>query len=183
MKNLGILEREGTVFVLVDIQEKFIPAMSSIDETIANANILVKTSEILEMPLVVTEQYPQGLGHITEKVKLPEKKHLIEKMSFGCFGCDGFSEKIKELGARRIVLFGLESHICVLKTALEALNRDIEVHAVADSICSRKEKNTKIGLERMKQSGAFVVSTEMVLFQLMDRADTEEFKKIRSLIR
>jgi nicotinamidase-related amidase len=183
MEGLGILEKDGTVFILVDIQEKFIPAMSNIDETIANANILVETSEILEIPLVVTEQYPKGLGHITDKILLPEKKHLIEKMSFGCFGCEGFAEKIKELGARRIVLFGLESHICILKTALEALNRNIEVHAVGDAICSRKEENTKIGLARMKQSGVFIVSTEMVLFQLMDRADADEFKKIRSLIR
>ncbi len=183
MKELGILEREGTVFVLVDIQEKFIPAMSNVDRTIANANILTKTAEILELPLVVTEQYPQGLGRITEKISLPEKKHRIEKISFGCFGCDEFSKKIKELGAKRIILFGLESHICILKTALEARNRDIEVHAVADAICSRKEENTGIALERMKQSGVFIVSTEMILFQLMDRADTEEFKKIRSLIR
>jgi len=183
MKGLGILEREGTVFVLVDIQEKFIPAMSNIDETIANADILTRTAEILEVPLVVTEQYPQGLGKITDRIHIPEKRHLIEKINFGCFGCNEFSEKINELGAKRIVLFGLEGHICVLKTALEALNRNIEVHAVADAVCSRKEENTKIGLERMKQSGVFIASTEMILFQLMDRADTDEFKKIRNLIR
>ncbi len=183
MENLGILEKEGTVFVLVDIQEKFIPAMSNIDETVANADILTRTAEILELPLVVTEQYPEGLGKITDRIHIPEKNHRIEKISFGCFGCSEFSKKIRDLGAKRIVLFGLESHICVLKTALEALARGIEVHAVSDAICSRKEENARIGVERMKQSGAFIVSTEMVLFQLMDNADSSEFKKIRSLIR
>lgn len=183
MDRLGILEREGTVFVLVDIQEKFLPAMSGIEKVIANASILVEAAGIMGIPLVVTEQYPKGLGHITEQIRLPEGANIIEKTSFGCFGCDGFDAKIKELGAKRMVLFGLESHICVLKTALEALKRGMEVHAVADAICSRKEENRLIGLERMRQSGAFIVSTEMSLFQLMEKAGTDEFKSISQLIK
>jgi nicotinamidase-related amidase len=182
MDNLGILEKEGTVFVMVDIQEKFEPAMSNIERTISNANILAQISIKLGIPLVVTEQYPKGLGHTTAKINLPEDAKTIEKTSFGCFGCDGFAEIIKELNPKRIVLFGLESHICILKTALESLKMGIEVHAVADAICSRKEENKYLGIERMKQSGVFIVSTEMVLFQLLDDSGSEEFMELRKLI-
>jgi nicotinamidase-related amidase len=182
MEKLGILEKEGTVFVMVDIQEKFEPAMSNIERTITNANILVETSKILKVPLVVTEQYPKGLGHTSEKLNLPENAHIIEKSSFGCFGCDSFTEKIREIGAKRIVLFGLESHICVLKTALEAMKKGIQVHAVADAICSRKEENKYLGIERMKQSGVFIASTEMILFQLMEDSGSTEFMEVRKLI-
>ncbi len=180
--NLGILEKEGTVFVQVDIQEKFEPAMSNIERVIANANILAETAETLGIPMVVTEQYPKGLGRTSPKIKIPKNTDIVEKTSFGCFGCDGFAAKIRELGAKRIVLFGLESHICVLKTALEAMKMGIEVHAVADAICSRKEENKYLGIERMKQSGVFIVSTEMVLFQLLDDSGQEEFMKLRKLI-
>ncbi len=182
MDKLGILEKEGTVFVMVDIQKKFEPAMSNIGRTMANANVLVETSKRLGIPLVVTEQYPRGLGHTSEKIKIPENTHVIEKTSFGCFGCDSFTERIKGLGPKQIVLFGLESHICVLKTALDALKKGIEVHAVADAICSRKEENKYLGIERMKQSGVFITSTEMILFQLLEDSGSEEFMELRKLI-
>jgi isochorismate hydrolase len=182
MDRLGILEREGAVFVLVDIQEKFVPAMSNIEGTIKNAGILVETSKRLGIPLLVTEQYPKGLGHTSGKISIPESAHIIEKTSFGCFGCSAFVEKIGELKPRQMVLFGLESHICVLKTALEALKMGIEVHAVADAICSRKEENKYLGIERMKQSGVFIVPAETVLFQLMDDSGSEEFMELRKLI-
>ena len=182
MNGLGILEKEGTVFVQVDIQEKFEPAMSGIDRTIANANILAGISTTLGIPLIVTEQYPKGLGRTSKKIELPDKAHVIEKTSFGCFGCEGFARKIEELGAKRIVLYGLESHICVLKTALEARRRGLEVHAVVDAICSRKEENRNVGIERMRQAGVFIASTEMVLFQLLEDSGEEEFMKLRKLI-
>ncbi len=183
MSGLGSLNRSKAAFVLVDIQERFAPFMADIGEVIANANILAKAAEILGIPLIVTEQYPKGLGKTVGKIVLPETKHLIEKINFSCFGCEEFCEKIKELGAEDIVLFGVEAHVCILKTALDAAKNNLHVHVVADAVTSRTHENRHLALERMRQSGVFIVSTEMILFQLMDRADTQEFREISKLIK
>jgi nicotinamidase-related amidase len=183
MENLGIIDRGKTVFVLVDIQEKFIPVMHEAEELITNTNILVKSSEILDIPLIVTEQYSKGLGNTTDRISLPEKRHLIEKVRFSCFGSVGFVGRLKELDASSLVLFGVEAHVCILKTALEALKNGYEVHVVADAISSRSAENRSIAIERMRQSGIFITSTEMILFQLLEKAGSDEFKAISRLIR
>lgn len=183
MNKLGIINRETTAFVLVDIQDKFIPVIHNIEEVISNANILTKSAEILKIPLIVTEQYPKGLGHTSKKIYIPNKSRIFEKMSFSCFGNEKFVEEIKKLCIKSIVLFGIEAHVCVLKTALDALKNNYEVHVVGDAISSRKYENKVLAIERMRQSGAFIASTEMILFQLMDVAGTEEFKLISKLIK
>jgi nicotinamidase-related amidase len=183
MNKLGIIDKKKTVFVLVDIQDKFIPVINDIDRIISNSNILVKASEILNIPLIVTEQYPKGLGYTTKKIDLPDKKYLIEKINFSCFESEEFVKKIKELKVDSIVLFGVEAHVCILKTALDALKNNFDVHVVVDAISSRSLENKTIAIERMRQSGIFIVSTEMILFQLLDKAGTEEFKLISSLIK
>ena len=183
MNKLGIPNREKTVFVLVDVQEKFVPVIDNIDTVIKNSNILIQASQILNMPLVVTEQYPQGLGKTSDKILLPEKRYLIEKVHFSCFGSEEFSTKMKELGAESIVLFGVEAHVCILKTALDALKNGLEVYVVADAVSSRTQENKWLALDRMRQAGVFVVSTEMILFQLLDKAGTEEFKQISKLVK
>jgi len=183
MDKLGIVNKKKTVFALVDIQDKFIPVIKDIDRVISNSNILVKASEILNIPLIVTEQYPKGLGHTSEKINLPDKKYLIEKVSFSCFGSDEFIKKIKELKVDSIVLFGIEAHVCILKTALDALKNNLDVYVVADAISSRTDENKSLAIERMRQSGVFIVSTEMIIFQLLDKAGTEEFKLISKLVK
>lgn len=183
MNSLGIIDRNKTVFVLVDIQEKFIPVIDSVEGVIQNANILVKASEILKIPLIVTEQYPKGLGKTSDKIQLPQNRYLIEKTAFSCFGCDEFVKKIRELSIDSIVLFGIEAHVCILKTALDALQNKLEVHVVADAVSSRTKENKQIAIERMRQSGSFIVSTEMLLFQLLHKAGTKEFKLISELIK
>ena len=180
---IGIIEREKTVFVLIDVQEKFVPAMAEVEKIIKNINILVKASEILNIPLIITEQYPKGLGKTVDKIILPNKKTLIEKVHFSCFGSEEFDEKIKELGAEYIILFGVEAHVCILKTALDALKNSLQVHVVADAVTSRTTENKNLALQRLKQSGVFIASTEMVLFQLLEKAGTDEFKEISKLVK
>ncbi len=183
MNSLGIIDRKKTVFAMIDIQEKFLPAIHGIDAVISNAKILVQSSEILRIPLIVTEQYPEGLGKTVSDIKLPAGNKTIEKTHFSCFGNDEFGKRIAETGARSIVLFGIEAHVCVLKTALDALNRNFEVYVVADAVSSRTPENKSLALERMRQSGAFVVSAEMLLFQLLDYSGTDEFRTISKLIK
>ena len=183
MNSPGIISREKTVFVLVDIQEKFIPVVHNIDQVISNTNILIRASEILNIPLIVTEQYPKGLGMTWREINLPDNPVLFEKIHFSCFGCDEFSKKIEEMGAESIVLFGIETHVCVLQTALDALKNNITVYLVSDAVSSRTPENKSIAIERMRQSGIFIVSTEMILFQLLERAGTGEFRLISDLVK
>jgi nicotinamidase-related amidase len=183
MNPIGIIKRETTAFVMIDIQEKLVPVILGIDLLVANANLLVRASEILKVPLIVTEQYPKGLGHTTKRIQLPEKSRVIEKLCFSCFGSDEFIRRINQLKCNTIVLFGIEAHVCILKTALDALKLRLEVHVVADAISSRTPENKSIAVERMRQSGVFIASTEMIIFQLMEGAGTEEFKLLSKLIK
>jgi nicotinamidase-related amidase len=183
MDSLGLLDKDSTIFVLVDIQEKFMSVLYNADEMASNANILVKASEILGIPLLVTEQYPKGLGKTIESIVLPEGNHAIEKVSFSCFGSEEFMKRLKELGKDNLVLFGVEAHVCILKTALDALKNGFKVHVVADAISSRSAENRSLAIERMRQSGVFIIPTETVLFQLIDKAGTDEFKALSKLIK
>ena len=178
----GIPERDEVAFLLIDIQERFLPVIHSIETVIDNANKLVSGASILKIPLIVTEQYPKGLGRTVDTINLAEGQEIIEKISFDCFGCDEFNEKLMELKARSLVIFGIEAHVCVLKTSLEAA-RNYEVHVVADAVSSRTEENKLLAIERLRQSGVFIVSTEMILFQLMHEAGTDEFRAISRLIK
>jgi nicotinamidase-related amidase len=162
MENLGIIKKEGTAFVLVDIQEKFVPAIYNIEKVISNANLLIEASKILKVPLIVTEQYPKGLGKTTDKLILPENIKAIEKVTFSCFQSKEFVQKLKELNIKTIVLFGIEAHVCILQTALDAVKNGIKVHVIADAISSRSVENKALALERMKQSNVFLSSTEMI---------------------
>lgn len=102
---------------------------------------------------------------------------------FSCFGSEGFVDRMRNLHAESVVLFGVEAHVCMLKTALDAQERGLDVHVVADAMSSRTEENKNLAIERMRQSGIFIVSTEMVLFQLLEKAGTGEFKAISALIK
>ncbi len=158
MKNAGIIKKEATAFILVDIQAKLAPAMNDFEKVLANASILIKASEILNIPLIVTEQYPEGLGRTINQLLIPSTVKPIEKLSFSCFLSEDFVLKIKEQNIKTIVLFGIEAHVCVLQTALNAIDNGLNVHVVVEP-------------------------TEMVLFQLLEKAGSAEFKLISKLIR
>ena len=182
-KNLGILGKEGTVFIMVDIQEKFLPVIHDMKKVIGNSGRLVHASEILGIPLIVTEQYPKGLGKTLKEIRLPHGMRPIEKTEFSCFGNGEFRRAAKALNAKALVIFGIEAHVCVLQTVLDALSLGYQVHVVADAISSRTEENKNIAMRRMRHAGAFIASTEMVLFQLLGKAGTEEFRKVSALVK
>ncbi len=183
MSNLGLVNKGNTAFVIIDVQERLMPVIDAEDVVLENANRLIEGSQILGVPLLVTEQYPKGLGHTSAEVNLPEGQEVVEKACFSCVGSDEFNQKLNALNVENLVIAGVEAHICVLKTALDALGAGYKVHVVADAVSSRKQYSKDIALERMRQSGAFVVTTEMILFQLMDAAGSDEFKQISKLIK
>jgi nicotinamidase-related amidase len=183
MPSLGIPQKDDTVFIMIDIQEKFLPVIYDIQSVIENANRVVKSSSILNIPLIITEQYPKGLGPTIDEIQIEDNQSVIEKITFDCFGCDEFAYALDSLNRKCLIIFGIEAHVCILQTCLRAVEKGYEVYVIADAVSSRTQNNRNIALERMRQSGVFVASTEMILFQLMDRAGTDEFKAISKLVK
>lgn len=184
MSSHGKIDINNAIFVLIDIQEKFIPHIYQIDRIIKNANILLEGSRILDIPTMITEQYPQGLGETAKEINLGDlRKTVITKTAFDCFGDKGFVEGFWCYERSDIIIYGIESHVCVFQTALSALSEKFNVFAVKDAISSRTKENWEIGIERMRQSGVFIVSTEMILFQLMKTKEANGFKDISKLVK
>lgn len=183
MKKTGLINKETTALLVIDVQEKLMPVVQDAEQIFANVNRLIKGVSTVNVPIVITEQYPKGLGNTCAEVEIPEGIHPIEKICFSCMQSANVLEELKARNITSLIVCGVESHICVLKTTLEALEKNIEVHVVADAVSSRTTANKQLALERMRQSGAFIVSTEMILFQLIDEASTDAFKTISRLIK
>jgi nicotinamidase-related amidase len=175
MSNLGIPQRQHTALLVIDVQERLMPVIYENEKVFSNVNKLLRGAEILNLETIITEQYPKGLGNTC--------KEIIEKVCFSCMLSEPVNEQLKLTNITDVVICGAESHICVLKTALDALKAGYNVHVVADAVSSRTAENKQIAIERMRQSGAFITSTESILFMLLDQAGTDEFKAISKLIR
>lgn len=179
----GIPNGSNIALVVIDVQEKFSPAIFEFSRVVDNCSKLIRAFQVFKRPILHTEQYPNGLGKtVPELAKLLSGKP-IEKTEFSCMRNPEFKKKIEELDVHEIVICGIESHVCVLQTALDAMMLGYEVYLVSDAVSSRKESDWKAGIKRAKQSGAWRVSTEMIIFQMMEKAGTEEFKKIQEIIK
>jgi nicotinamidase-related amidase len=183
MKKAGLPNRNTTALLVIDVQERLMPVINASEAIFSNVNKLLSGAAILGISTIVTEQYPKGLGHTCSEIQLPENVSIDEKMCFSCMRSDSVLSKLKQSNITDIIICGVESHICVLKTTLEAIEQGFNVHIVQDAVSSRSIENKGIAIERMRQSGAYIVSTEMMLFMLIDEAGTEEFKAISKLIK
>jgi nicotinamidase-related amidase len=182
--NLGLAKREHAALIVIDVQERLMPVIYEKEKIFENVNKLLRGAEILDLEIIITEQYPKGLGNTCKEIQLPaENPVVIEKVCFSCLQSDAVNEQLKLTNVKDVILCGAESHICVLKTALDALQQGYNVHVVADAVSSRTPENKALALERMRQSGAFITSVEMILFMLLDQAGTDEFKAISKLIK
>ena len=167
--------------IVVDIQEKLLPPIFNKDTMVKNSQLLIRLAKILNIPVMVTTQYTKGLGAtVPEIASLLSDVAPIDKLEFGCFGSDLFRSKLKSLPGNRntVLLCGMEAHICVMQTALGALNDGYLVHVASDAVGSRAEWNWKIGLERMKSAGAVISSTEMMMYELLRCSGTPAFKEL-----
>lgn len=181
-----ILDRESTALVVLDLQARLVPVMFDPQGVIRNAQILLRLSELLGLPRILTTQYVQGLGPIVpEIVQAAPSIEAIEKTSFGCLGEPGFIDQLKRRApkARTLLIAGVESHICVAQTVLGALAAGYLVHVAADGVCSRTRENWQIGLDRMERAGAVISSTEMAAYELLGKSGTPEFKAILPLLK
>jgi nicotinamidase-related amidase len=179
------LRAEECALAVIDMQEKLLPPIWEKERVVRNSQVLVRMAEAMSIPVIATTQYAKGLGPIVPEIAslLPETKP-IEKLEFGCFGSDAFCSAVGELAGRNTLLVcGVEAHICVMQTSLGALNQGMRVHVAADAVSSRAELNWKLGVERMRDAGAVISSTEMMLYELMGKSGTPVFKEMLRWVR
>ena len=178
------LTRAQAGLVVVDIQERLLPAIFEKDRVVQNAVRLIQGATILRVPVFVTEQYRKGLGPTVPEVAAAVPGFApLEKLAFSACGADGFIPALESKQVSDAVLCGIEAHVCVTQTCLGLLEKGFRVFVVADAISSRAAENYRYGVERMRAAGAVIVSTEMVLFELLGQAGTAEFKQVLSLIK
>ena len=178
------IKRQMSAALLVDVQEKLFPHMDQHDELLRRTKILLEGLKILKVPMVVTEQYPKGLGSTLEPLSsLLEKQDVIEKLSFSCCGEAAFTDTLRSLERPIILLCGIEAHVCVLQTATDLLEEGYAVVVVEDCISSRNPEDKRVAVERMRSEGAVISTCESVLFELTKVAGTDEFKAISRLVK
>ena len=179
-----MLRREDAAFVLVDVQGKLAQLMFEKDVLFHNLKVLIQGLQILEVPTVWLEQYPEGLGPTISEVSdlLPELDP-IAKVSFSACGQDAFLDQMRTLDRKQVLIAGIEAHICVYQTTRDLLGLGYEVEIVADAVSSRTPRNLEIALEKMSSLGAGATSVEMALFELLKEANTDEFRKVVKLVK
>jgi len=176
-----LLDADQCALVVVDIQEKLLPPIFQKDQLVRNTKLLIRAARILKIPALVSTQYAKGLGGTVPEIAslLPETEP-IDKQLFSCFGSDVFCSLLKRLPGKRntLLLCGMETHICVMQTALAALGEGYLVHVASDAVSSRAEWNWKIGLDRMRAAGAVISSTEMMIYELVRSSGSPAFKEL-----
>jgi len=179
-----ILDKQDAALLIVDIQERLAAVMKEKDRVVKNCLHLIELAKMINLPVMVTEQYPKGLGRTVPELQtaIPDYRP-IEKVAFNCCDEPAFLAAIKKSGKKKVIVAGMETHICVLQTTTGLLQQGFIPHVAQDAVCSRTDENWNAGIEFMRQAGAVVTCTETVLFQLLKAAGTEEFKKISQRIK
>jgi nicotinamidase-related amidase len=185
MPHPKLLDRSKTALVVIDFQEGFRSSIPEFAELAGSLSTAVRGCAILGVPVVVTEQYPKGLGRTAEEVllALPDDCEPIEKTAFSACGADSFVARLRGLDINQVVLSGIEAHICVNQTAHDLLNEGFEVHLLLDCVGSRFAHDRSAGIAKMQANGAVPSSVEMAFFEMMRDAKHEKFKEIQHLIK
>jgi nicotinamidase-related amidase len=185
MAHENILDKAQTVLIIVDMQEAFRTTISDFAETTAKIALVAHAAQLLDIPIIVTEQYPKGLGHTANEIKavLPRGLKPIEKTAFSSCGAKEFEEHLIEMRALHVLVCGIEAHICVNQTVHDLLAGGYRVHFLTDCITARAPQNKQVAFQKMQLSGAIPSTTEMALFELMRDAKHKQFKAIQNLIK
>jgi nicotinamidase-related amidase len=175
------LRRDDVLLAVIDMQERLLPVIADREKVVENALKLVKFSRILGLPIIVTKQ--QNLGETIAELHTELKDiEPILKWEFDCFESRAFTDRLDPLERKTIIIIGIEAHICVAQTALHALSH-YKVHVASDAVSSRSTYNWDVALQRLRQAGAIVTSTEMVIYELLGRAGTTEFREALKLVK
>lgn len=183
-----LVSRKDAILLIVDIQERLVPAIHPDlgARAIRNATVLIEAAAILGLPIVVTEQYPKGLGRTVPAIlrALADRPYqLVEKVAFSCARDEAFRAALSTLGRRQVVVAGMETHVCVYQTAVDLARAGHPVFVLDDAVASRSLHNYQSALHALREAGCTVCSTESAIFQLLERAATPEFKQVAPLIK
>lgn len=180
----NVLDPEATTLLVVDVQERFRPVMQDFDAMLAGCVRLVRTFRLLERPILITEQYPKGLGSTVPELREALGEGAIpEKTAFSSMGCEGLPASLRETGAQDVLVCGIEAHVCVNQTVHDLLAQGYGVHVAVDAVASRDPRNAELALAKMQRSGALSTSSEMAAFELMVDARHAAFKQVQALFR
>lgn len=183
----GLLSAEHSLLLIVDLQGRLLAAMppAEAQDVLDNTVVMLRAAALLDVPVLLTEQYPKGLGHTVEAVglALPEAAGCFEKSAFSCCGSAEFNQALRAGGKRQVVMAGQEAHVCVLQTAFDLQQQGFEVFVVEDAVCSRAVRHKESALWRMRQAGVGVVCHESVLFEWLRDARHPQFKSVSALLR
>ncbi|BCN31956.1 hydrolase [Anaeromicropila herbilytica] len=178
------IQLQDTLALVIDYQEKLIPVMNNKETLIHNTKILLEGLNILQVPMIITEQYPKGLGNTIPVIvdSIPQTP-ILEKLSFSAKDENSILHQIKSSNKKNIIICGIEAHICVLQTVIDLLEMNYQVILVADCISSRKESDQEYAITRAIKEGAIITTYEAILFELTRKAGSETFKQISKLIK
>ncbi|CAN7988292.1 unnamed protein product [Ixodes hexagonus] len=185
MSKLGKISADTTAFFLCDMQEKFRPVIRYFAEVLAAASQLVETSKLLNVPLIVTEQYPQGLGSTVQELSIQHAVGVFPKTKFSMLTpevenfLNGPSGKCIEV----VVLFGVEAHVCIEQTALDLISLGKTVHIVANATSSRSQEDRLLAFDRLRQVGCFISTCESVIFKLVQDKNHPQFSSVRQIVK
>jgi len=173
-----------TLLLIIDVQGRLAESVFQPDELVRNISKLVRSCSVLEVPVLVTEQYPKGLGHTLDSLReLLGGNVPVEKLSFSCCGNGDFMKQLRSFNRNDILVVGIETHVCVYQTAVDLVEFGYNVHLVTDAVSSRTEANKMLGIRCIEKAGAALTSTEMAIFELLRMAEGERFKAISKIIK
>ncbi|HEX2446841.1 MAG TPA: hydrolase [Methyloceanibacter sp.] len=183
-----LLARDKSQLLIVDVQDKLLDAISGKDRVVERCVRLVRAARMLQIPITLSEQYPQGLGPTADPIRqaFANSGLVVDKVEFSCLKSERLRDRLHEIrrqGRSQVVIGGIEAHVCVLQTALDLEAQGFEAFVVADAIGSRAKLNRKLAVNRLMKSGVDIVDSEMVLFEWLERAGTQEFKELQALIK
>ena len=179
------IDPNNTAVLVVDYQEKLLPAIHDVEHLLERTQILLSGLQVLEIPVVLTEQYAKGLGPTVKEIRgcLGENYHPYDKMTFSVMGCEAVKESFAALGKKNIIVCGTEAHICVLQSVIDLLAEGYNVYLVEDCIASRKPSDKESGIKRAMGEGALITSAEAILFELTVISGTPTFKQISKIVK
>ncbi|MFB3788235.1 MAG: isochorismatase family protein [bacterium] len=178
-----ILRREDSLLLVIDYQQRLVDVMPRKESVTGEIMRLIQGMKKLNVPILATEQYPQGLGPtVASLAEMLDPSEILSKMTFSCCGLADFNTRLKSLKRRQIVVTGIETHVCVMQTVLDLLANGYQAHVPVGAVCSRADANRDNALARMEKAGAVITNLESVLFELLVEAGTDAFKVVRKLI-
>lgn len=183
----SLCQAETSQLVVIDIQDRLASAMPEkiITRVIDNTNTLLEAAKLLDVAVIRSEQYPKGLGATCKEIQehVPAEAACIEKTCFACTGSSDFSRRLSKQRRPQIILTGIETHVCVLQTALELADDGFQVFVAGDAVCSRHKHNHKNAIKRLRHAGVTITSTESVVFEWLRDAQHEQFKAVSKLVK